>query len=147
MQMHTSNIQLQRLYIFIPEGRKQIIARKYLDKLKWMASRSNFKACISMCDAKMVFRMPNPISFVYLQRPSVPRLDLLLLADLLGRCLMTLASPNSCCPWCNPGFIFTVSHTGLSWPPCRGVPDSQLASAALLSWEARFYSPFFYPCL
>jgi hypothetical protein len=47
-----------------------------------------------------------------------------MLAALLGRYPMTLASPTSWDLQQNPGFIFTASHNGLSGPPYRRTLDT-----------------------
>ena len=97
------------------------------DQTKTETSWASFKLYIIVSDVKKLFR--SPVS------SSVDRNTLLslgLLAALLGRYPMTLATLTSWVCQSNPGFNFTLSHNGLSTrPPFRDIPDTCLASVAL----------------
>lgn len=58
----TCNIQCHRIYTAVPKGRDE--NRKYWTKTSLKTSWANSKLCISITDAKALFRSPTPFGLV-----------------------------------------------------------------------------------
>ena len=96
-----------------------------------------------MFGVKTLFRSPTTLSFVDF---FLLGWFYSLLAALLGRYPMTLASLTSWVLQGNPGFNFTASHNGLSTgPPFRDTPDTWLTLVAFFGHGGKFHNPLFLP--
>lgn len=94
--------------------------------------------------SKTLFKLLTSFSFVDCYTLISLRLVWLhpLLAALLGQYLTTLSSQISSGLQGNLGFIFTLSHSGLSRNLCRNILDIRLALVALIRQGWRFHNPF-----
>ena len=127
-----SNLWWHRMYITIPKWEKGRIVRRSWVKARPKTGCANSKLCISilMWKHSSYFQLLSALL-------TTTYFSLLgwfhsLLAALLSRYPMALASPASWGLQGNPGFTFTASHNGLFRPPFRDTPDTCLTSAAFL---------------